>query len=160
MEQGVVSAADAAGWLASPARLPMGAAADEVGAADGWALLQAAINDSWARHQGAIEAKERLIVAVSRAEQLAAAAAAESAAAALAVAGAEGADDGEGPSRAPIPVPVMGGGGVSRVEFAKLREDAAVRRVEAAQQAVVDQDDTIKRLARERGEALMQVGAT
>lgn len=153
--QGVIT------WLASPTRLQLGPAPQEGLAADAWALLNALLQEVFARHQGAVEAQARMVAAVSKAEQLLTIASEEVTAAAeeqerAAEGGEEGGEGGGGRQRIPVP---GARGPVSRLQMAKMREDAASRKVTAAQLDVGRQAEVVQRLAVERAEATMTVRA-
>jgi len=150
-------------WLASPTRLQLGPAPQEGLAADAWALLNALLQEVFARHQGAVEAQARMVAAVSKAEQLLTIASEEVTAAAeeeerAAEGGEEGGEGGGGGGRQRIPVPGTRGP-VSRLQMAKMREEAGSRKVTAAQLDVGRQAEVVQRLAVERAEATMTVRA-
>lgn len=149
-------------WLAAPERLQLGPASQEGAAADSWAMLNGMLQEVFARHQGAVEAQARMSAAVAKAENLLALASEEAAAAAeeqerAAAEGAEGGDAAAG-GRQRIPTP-GGRGPVSRLQMAKMREDAASRKVTAAQQDVARQGELLQRLEAERSESLLTVSA-
>jgi hypothetical protein len=165
IEQQLVSPVAAVAWLASPERLTLGPADDEGAAADAWALLHASVTDAFARYQGALESRERLVAAVTKAEGVVAAASAESSAAAAiaaeqsaAAAGGDAAGGaGGGRHRVPDVLPGSGRAPPSRVQLARLREEAAFTRLTRAQQAVADHDAAMARLERERRDTLQEV---
>jgi hypothetical protein len=124
-------------------------------------MLNAMLREVFARYQGAVEAQARMSAAVTKAENLLTLASEEAAAAAEEQerAEAEGGDAARGDAgggRQRIPTPGMRGP-VSRLQMAKMREDAASRKVSAAQQEVMRQGGLLQRLEAERSESLLQV---
>lgn len=113
-------------------------------------------------------AQARMLAAVSKAqkllsltsEEVAAAAAEEEEQAAAAAAAAEdaadGGDAGGGGERQRIPMPGSRGP-VSRLQMATMREEAASRKVAAAQQDATRQGELLQRLQAEQSECLLTV---
>jgi hypothetical protein len=148
-------------WLASPERLQLGPAPQEGSAADSWALLGAVLREVFARHQGARETQARMAAAVTKAENLLALASEEVAAATAEEQDRAAVDEADianaaAAGRQRIPMPGARGP-VSRLQMATMREEAATRKVTAAQQEVARQGELLQRLEAERAEALSKV---
>lgn len=148
-------------WLASPGRLQLGPAPQEGSAADAWALLGSVLREVFARHQGARETQARMAAAVTKAENLLALATEEVAAATAEEQDRAAADEADAANAAAagrqrIPIPGARGP-VSRLQMATMREEAATRKVTAAQQDVARQGELLQRLEAERAEALSKV---
>jgi hypothetical protein len=164
-ELNLVSPVASVVWLASSPLLQLGPAVNEAAASDAWQLINAVLDNTFARYDGALEDQRRLAAAVEKAEARLRAASEESAAAAEAQqradqAAAEGEEHQGGGGRQSIVWSGGGGGsrqGASRMELAIKREELMANKLSEAEAAVAEHEEVIGRLQEARGHTLINV---
>eukprot|EP00775_Hariotina_reticulata_P013002 gene13002-13131_t len=165
-ELNLISPVASVAWLVASPMLQLGPAVNEAAAADAWQLINAVLDNTFARYDGAIEDRAQLAAAVEKAEARLRAASEESAAAAEAQqradqAAAEGEEqqDGRGAGgRQAIVWPAGGSGsrqGASRMELAIKREELMANKLSEAEAAAADHEEVVGRLHGARGDALI-----
>lgn len=168
-EVSLLSPAISVTWLAASPQLQFGPALHDAAASDAWQLLHSILAGTFARYDGAIEHKARLEDGVRQAQAKLKAASDESAAAVEAQQQAEdaaqgdvAADAGGGSAAKRQRIEWSAGrdgrsGPVHRAEVAALREQVMVKKLAAAEQALVDQQVLIQKLQEARGTTLLLV---